>query len=306
MAKMDYQSIIAEIVQPKVVDNVVVAKMDKLNGLFTKNTDYKSGSRISDENAISETAAGGAFTRADANPESMTQTFASPYWNKVYYHEAAKVRREDLDEAKEGTPLLNLLTDAAMKATRQCMKHVFNGCITQIKADVDSSSNYSDGAITRVTALQSYEEATDATITLAYLRGAHKAIALKETIDWNEYVWLLEQTVLNTAHPLMSATGSWVENNPRDQSGSPVNPSGVSAGYLPVGRFDGIRVDTTYGMTVGDCFLLRREDVQIQEHKGLELEMVPVDEYAYKMVARIGVNAWVRRPAFQAKLTSKD
>jgi len=117
---------------------------------------------------------------------------------------------------------------------------------------------------------------------------------------------LLEQAVLNTAHPLMSATGSWVENNPRDRGAAPTGGAGVSAGYLPVATFDQIAVDTTYGMTTGDCFLLNRGDVQIQEHFPLELEMVPVDEFGYKMVSRIGVNAWVRHPAFQAKLTDKD
>jgi hypothetical protein len=303
---MDYTDIIEEIVQPKVIDNVVVAKMDKLNSLFTKNTDIKSGALITDPNCIGETSAGGAFTRADANPSSMTQTFASPYWNKVYYHEAAKVRREDIDEAREGSPLVALLTDAATKATKQLMGLVFSGCITQIKSDVDSAANYSDAGTTRVTALQSYEEATDATITLAYMRGATNAIGLKDEIDWNEYVWLIEQTVLNSGHPLMAATGSWIQNDPTKPGQYPIGPGGVASGYLPVGSFDGVSVDTTYGMTVGDLFLLNRGDVQIQKHKDLELELVFVDEYAYKMVARIGVNAWVRRPAFQGKLTSKD
>jgi hypothetical protein len=298
MSRMDYTDIIAEIVQPSVVDNVVVAKMEKLNQLFTQNNTIKSGSRITDDNIVAETSAGGAYTRADANPASMTQTFAIPYWNKLYYHEAGKIRREDLDEAREGTPLVNLLTDTATKITKQLFSHVYSGALTQIKSDVDSTGAYSDASTTRVTALASYEEATDATITLSYLRGATKAIALKDEIDWSDYVWLVEQTVLNTAWPLMSETGSWVEQNPAGRA--------VAAGYLPVATFDGVAVDTSYGMTTGDVFLLNRNDVQIQTHKPLEIEMVAVDEYAYKMVARIGVNAWVRRPAFQGKLTSKD
>lgn len=306
MPRLDFTDIIQEIVQPTVIDNVVVPKMDKLYGWFNRNTNIKSGARISDPNCIGETAAGGAFTRADANPESMTQTFVTPYWNKVYYHEAAKVRREDIDEALEGTPLRALLTDAGTKATKQLMNHVFSGVMTQIKADIDSAATYSDAGTTRVTALQSYEEATNATITLAYLRGAQNALALKDEIDWGDYLWLLEQTVMNTARPLMAATGSWVENNPRFNQGNWVGAGGVSTGYVPVSYFDQIEVNSVYGMTVGDCYLVNKMDVQIQEHKGLELEFVPVDEYAYKMVARIGVNCWVRRPAFQAKMTDKD
>ncbi len=306
MPRLDYQDLIEEVVQPRVIDNVVVPKMDPLYELFTRNTDIRSGKRITDPNAIGETSAGGAFTRADANPDSMTQTFVEPYWNKVYYHESAKVRREDIDEAREGSPLRALLTDAATKATKHCLKHAFNGIMTQVKADVDDTSAYSDAATTRSTALQSYEEGTDATITLNYLRGAQNAIALKDTIDWREYAWLLEQTVLNTAHPLMAQTGSWVENQPRFRGGRPIGAEGVATGYMPVATFDLIAVESFYGMTVGDCFLLNRGDVQIQMHKSLELEWVFVDEYAYKVVARIGINGWVRRPKFQAKLTSKD
>jgi hypothetical protein len=295
---MDYQDIIAEIVQPEVINNVVVPSMEKLYSLGTMNNNIKSGSTITDPNCIAKTAAGGAFTRSDANPESMTKDFVNPYWNKVYYHEGALVRREDLDEALEGTPLRALLQDAANDATEQLMNHVYEGCLTQIKSDIDATGAYSDGSVTRVTALASYEEATDTAITLAILRAAQNAIGLKRTTNWGEYKWLFEQEVWDIAHPLMSATGSWVENDPKGRA--------VDSGYLPVAKFDSIAVDTMYGMTTGDAYLFRKVDLQIQNHKGLELEWVPVDEYAYKVVARIGVNCWVRHPAWQAKLTSKD
>ncbi len=300
MAKMDYQDIITNISQPLVQENVVVAKMDKLNGMFTKNTNIVSGARITDPNCISETAGGGAFTRSDANPTSMTQTFINPYWNKLYYHESAKVRREDLDEAKEGSPLIALLNDASTKAVKQLMNHVFGGVMTQIKSDVDSASAYSDASSTRVTAIQSHEDSTNATITLAYMRAAQKALFLKKDINWGDYLWLFENTVWNSAHPLFAVQGT-------DTTSWTQVPGGkVISGYQPVATFDQIAVDHVYGMTVGDCFLLDRSDVQIQEHKGLELEWVFVDEYAFKVVARIGVNGWVRHPAFQGKLTNKD
>lgn len=298
MARMDYTDIIAEIVQPTVIDNVVVPGMEKLYALGTKNTIIKSGSTITDPNCMSKTAAGGAYTRADANPASMVKTFANPYWNKLYYHEAAKIRREDIDEALEGTPLRALLQDAANDAVTEVMNHVFEGCLASIKSDIDDTGTYSTGAVTRAAAITSYEESTDTQITLAHLRAAKNAIGAKKTINWGNYTWLLEQAVYDAAHPLMSATGSWVENNPSGRA--------VDTGDLPVAKFDSVKVDTMFGMTTGDAYLFNKADLQIQVHKPLELEWVPVDEYGYKVVARIGVNAWVRHPAFQAKLTSKD
>ena len=296
MSRQDYQDILTNVSQPKMVENVVNAKMDKMWALFGKNTNVLPGSAISEFDRTVLTSAGGAFTRSDANPVSLTQTIVNPTWNKLYYAESAKVRREDIDEAA-GTPLRNLLTDASDTATKLTMAAVFAGIIAQIKLDVDSAGTYSDAAITRVTSIQSYEESTNATITLSYLRGAQRALALKDEIDWSEYVWLLEQTVLNTAAPLMSATVT-IQTPPSNGT--------TPTGYIPPSNFDTIPVDTTYGMTTGDCFLLNRDNVQIQIHKGLELEMVDVDEYAYKVVSRYGANSWVRRPAFQAKMTDKD
>ena len=305
--RIDIESYITNVVQSQVQDEVVNKGMDELYSLFTKNTDYKSGTRITDSQTISRTANGGAFTRNDADPVSLTETYSQPYWTKLYYHEAVDIRKEDVDESTSPSAFTNIVTKGIQGATKELMEHVFDGCMTSVKADVDSAATY--GGQTRVTATASYEEGTDATITLAYLRGAQAAIALKKQINWKEYVWMLEQTVLNSAIPLMSATGTWIENNPR-MGGNYSNSGeagGVATGYLPVGSFDGIVVPPApFGMTVGDCFLLNRGDVQIQEHKPFEIQFKDPDEYAFRAVVRIGVNAWVRHPAWQAKLTSKD
>jgi hypothetical protein len=299
MSRIDYQPIIANIVQPGIIDNVVNPTMAKLKGLFTENRNFRSGDRITDDNKTAKTSNGGQFTRADANPPTLTQDFGSPWWYKKYFHETAVVRREDVDEAMEGSSMTALMQDAATTATELLMANVFNASWASILADVDDSSNYSDAALTRITVWQSYKDAVDAKITLPTYRAAQHALSLKETINWANYVWMNEQTVWNTGRGLMSETGSWVENNPR-------NAQEVATGYLPVSSFDGIRVDQDYGMTVGNAFLLNRNDVQWQMHKGFDIEQVPTDEYAVKMVVRIGFNMWVRRPGFQAKLENKD
>ena len=58
--RIDYESIITNIVQPAVQDEVVNSAMDQLNALFTRNTQYKSGTRITDTQAVARTSAGGA------------------------------------------------------------------------------------------------------------------------------------------------------------------------------------------------------------------------------------------------------
>lgn len=303
MSKMDFQDLLTNVLQPKLVNNIVLPKMSQLEQIFTKNTDYRQGSMITDPNAIAETTSGGAFTRADADPDSMSQTFVKPGWTKVYYQEAGLIRNEDIKEANGDIDAIrNLFAYTAQRVVEQLMNtHVFSGVMTQVKADIDSASTYSDNAITRVTALQSYEEATDTTITLAILRAAYAALRLKDELDWSQYITLVEPTVWNTLWPLMDATATHMREATIGQS--------IGAGYLKVPEFDLVPIKSQYGMTVGDVFTVNRNDVQIQTHVPLELTYKSpkeMDEWAYKVIARIGVNAWVRRPAFQSKLTSKD
>jgi hypothetical protein len=301
MARLDYQPIIENEVMPDIVDNIVTKEVNKLYSWFTKNTNIKGGDRITDQNAIALTGAGGAFTRADANPPSLTKTFAKPHWLKKYYHEAVEIRREDLDEHGTASPDISLISSATADATKLVMEYVFDGIMTQIKSDVDATGDYSDAAITRVAALASYENTTDTAMTLALIRAGRDAIRLKKDFSPEQYQLMFENNVWDVVQPLIAVQGNdttaWVQNDPGD---------GVKSGYRKVTGFDDIDVASMYGMTVGDAFMLRKADVQIQEHKGLEIEQVEMDAYSLRFVVRIGVNGWVRRPAFQAKWTNKD
>ena len=303
MSKMDFQDLLTNVLQPKLVSNIVLPKVEQLEQIFTKNTDFRQGHMIPDPNAIAETTSGGAFTRADSDPASMTQTFVLPGWTKVYYQEAALIRNEDIKEAMGDIEAIkNLFSYAATRAVQQLMNtHVFSGLMTQLKADIDSAAAYSDNSITRVTALQSYEENTDTVITLAILRAMYAALRLKDELDWSQYITLVEPTVWNTLWPLMDATVA-------HQIMAKLNQS-QAAGYLEVPVFDLCPIKSQFGMTVGDVFTVNRNDVQIQTHCPLELTYKTpkeMDEWAYKVIARIGINLWVRRPAFQGKLTLKD
>jgi hypothetical protein len=303
MSKMDFTDLLTNVLQPKLVNNIILPSMAQLEQIFTKNTDYRQGNMITDPNAVAEVTAGGAFTRADADPPSMTQTFVLPGWTKVYYHESALVRTEDIKEANGDIDAIkNLFSYAAERAVTQLMNtHVFSGVMTQIKADIDSAAAYSDNSITRVTALQSYEENTNTTITLAILRAAYAALRLKAELDWSQYITLVEPTCWNTLWPLIDATATHMITAKIGQT--------IGAGYLETPQFDLIPIKSQYGMTVGDIFTVNRNDVQLQTHCPLELTYKTpkeMDEWAYKVIARIGINAWVRRPALQSKLTLKD
>lgn len=300
--RIDFTGLITEELQSELTDVVVRPSIEKLYSMFTKNTDVQEGMLITDPNCVGETLNGGSFTRNDANPPSMTVTWAKPYWAKIYYHESAKVRVEDVKEANGNlVTIQNLFTDAAMRATRGLMNtHVFSGICSQIKSDVDSSATY--GSATRVTAWQSYEENTSTAITIAILRAMYKALYLKGNFNPADYLTIFEPTVWSTAWPLMDALVSKMRMNPTVRDGN-------AAGYQDVPALDLVPVMDLYGMTTGDVFCLNRGDVQIQEHSPLELtykEPSNMNEWANEIIARIGVNCWVRQPARQGKLTLKS
>lgn len=300
--RVDYQGLITNQLQPELTDVVVRPSLDKLYSMFTRNTDVQQGSVITDPNCVGETLNGGSFTRSDANPVSMTTTWAKPYWTKVYYHESAKVRAEDVKEANGNlVTITNLFADAANRATRGLLNtHVFSGIMSQIKTDVDSSGNY--GNTTRVTAWQSYEENTNTAITLAIMRAMFKALYLKGNVNKAEYAVLVEPNVYSVLLPLMDALVTKTRINPGMGDSN-------ATGYQEVLALDQFPIVDMYGMTTGDVFCLNRGDVQIQEHAGLELtykEPSNMNEWAHEIIARIGINCWVRQPGRQGKLTDKD
>lgn len=305
MDPMSYDDLLENVIQRDLVDNVVVPKVEKLFQYFTKNTNVEKGNLISDRNALTETTAGGAFSRGEAFPASLAKTWATATWTKVYYQESATVRGETISEAGGNFDAIgNILSDAASSATRQLMdKHVYSGCMTQLKSDVDSDNTYgSYSALTRGTETTAYEENTDATITLAYMRAMYKALVLKEETNWEEYITLIEPTVWSTFWPLADALVSKYRMNP-------MTGESTATGYMDVHSFDGVPVTSMYGMTTGDVMCLNRNDVQIQQHLPLQLVYQGPKElgaFEHKITAITGINAWCRRPSRNGKMTLKD
>lgn len=304
MSYMKFEDILTNVCQGEVVDNIVLPSLQELYSLFTQNNNIKEGSSIKDTDALSETAGGGAFTRSDGDPAPLSATWAQPTWLKTRYHEKAYIRGEDIDEmlgSEAGAEAS--ISRAANSAVRQLLNtHVFSGVFTQIAADVDSSSDYSDAAITRSTILQSYEEDTSATMTLAYWRNMWKAIDLRDTINWDNYIGLFAPGVWGTFYPLADALVTKTRMNPAITD---VN----AVGYQEIDSVDGIRVRKMFGVPTGYVYLLDRRDVQIQNHLPLQLTFQGpehLNEYAFAVTARIGVRAWVRRPYWQGKLSGKS
>jgi hypothetical protein len=124
---------------------------------------------------------------------------------------------------------------------------------------------------------------------------------LKNCGPLSGYVCLMEQAVYNVFRPLAAAVNSWTG---QVQAGRPED-----TGYPEVGNFEGLDIvdpREMAGMTTGDVYMLRKQDVRFTEHRPLEIVQVPSGRDSAKFVIRYGLNVHVVHPGFQGKMLNKD
>ncbi len=142
---------------------------------------------------------------------------------------------------------------------------------------------------------------TQLTITLAYQRGMqYNTLLNKACGPISGYVGMMEHSVYNTLKPLAAVLSTWQD--------SPVK-NDTKMGWPEMSNFEGLDIvhpSDLPGLTTGDCFMLRREDVRLTTHRELEIEQVPSGRDSAMFVIRIGINMHVVNPGFQGKMTDKD
>ena len=299
----DYNEIIQRVLRDEVYDTVFKQKTDKMRSLFpTEGT--VGGDRITEEFEVARTSPAAAYTKADVNPASASNTLVKPYWTKVQYHTAAEVSNIDMNNAKAGGTDVALLTREVMKESVALDDIIFDAIFTQITADVDATTAYGSGSLNRSThpTLASYEEVTNTAITLAYMRGMiNGTTLLKSCGPLSGYTCLMEQAVYNVFNPLAAALHTL---NTVTVAGAPID-----SGFPDSKNFEGLDIidpREMAGMTTGDVYMLRKQDVLFNEHRPLELEQVYSGRDSVKVIIRRGLNVHVINPGFQGKMLNKD
>ena len=301
----DYNEFIQRELVPGIVDTIVYKALEPWKRVFGTR-EPEGGDRITSRYRVGYTSNAGATTKADVYKAAATQTLVKPYWTKVFYDGTAEVHDIDIANnatARERSKIENMIGDAVSKEVEAMMDVIVTAFYTQIKADVDSSSAaYSDASLSRstYTTLASYEEATDATITLAYARGMIQGVTQNKPVNIRDYVCLCDDAVYNTWQNLAAALHTWTIANV---------PNATDMGYSEMAKFEGLAIADIgdfHSMTTGDVLMLRRQDVNIVEHAPLRIKDVESGRHSIKMVPFIGINVYVDNPYFQGKMTSKD
>lgn len=299
----DYNEWIQRELQPDIIDTVIYDTLEPWVKVFGTQP-YKEGDRITGRYRTAHTSNAGFYDKSDVDPAASTQTLVKPYWTKVFAHGAFEVHGIDMSNAGPSVSSLDLIADAASIEAAAVANQVYTSFFTQIKKDVDSSSvAYSDASLSRSThaKLVSYEEATDATITLAYMRAMIQGVTNNKYVRKGDYICLMEDTVYNTFKPLAAAVHTW--------NTSGVNGKSIDAGYQDIGTFEGLAIappEMFPNMTTGDVLMLRKQDVKIVPHRPMETKIVESGRDSIKGVIRMGYNVYVDNPYLQGKMTDKD
>jgi hypothetical protein len=77
------------------------------------------------------------------------------------------------------------------------------------------------------------------------------------------------------------------------------------AGWAPIGKIQGVPTYKTEGMTDGDVFFLRKQDVHIREHMPRQVKYVDPGRFTVKGIMRIGVTPWVEKCWAHGMMTNK-
>jgi hypothetical protein len=303
MSITDYQQLLDDVITPTMTETVFRKNFQEMVDMFTADPRNEGGSQIIKplRTSIENTARN--YTRDDVDPTGGSFVSVQAKWDKTYQEVAFEIHNIDLAEAGNGgiVELTSLLEDNARLAMGDLGQLSWENLYTRITADVDSNNTYSDAALSRTTypTLASYEETTDAAITLDYLRTASNTVRLnKNTGGKGGYLWMMEQQVYDVFEPLAAALHTWNVYGEKGQA--------IAGGYQPIGSFEGTDVATPQGMTTGDVFFVRPQDVMIRNHRGLTIKQVESGRDSAKFIARQGVTGYVENPGFQGKLTNKD
>lgn len=304
MSLADYNEIVQREINPELVDTVVYDKIEPFTKYFVKE-EAKKGDRITSKYRLSHTSNAAFYDKSDVDPAVSTHVLKKPFWDKVFSHAACEVHGIDISNDRPGGSTIDMIEDAMKKELEALMDANVTAFYTQLKKDVDSTSvAYSDASLSRSTypLLVSHEEATDATITLAYMRAMIKAITLNKNSNLADYICLMEGSVYHTLKALAAALHTWTMNDTRSNQQ-------IDMGWQQMASFEGLTIANPgefTNMTTGDVLTLRRQDVKVVPHRPLETQIVQSGRDSIKVVLRTGINIYCDNPYLQSKMTDKD
>lgn len=299
----DAAGMINDIILPQLEDARFIKPYRELADQFTEDSINTGGGTWQHQIQTSSTSNARNHTKADVDPVAGSFEQVRAYWNFIYQETAAEVFNIDINQAANGgiKGVENLLTKAISDEMDGLWELIYDDVYAQIKLDLTASGTYSDAALSRVTypVLAPYNETTDTQITVAHMRACQYNTTLNKnnTGGYGAYRFTMEPAVKYALQPQVALLSTWNQRNEN---------SPVSGGYAPMADFEGTPVSSVQGMTTGDVFFTRPQDVQIKKHRELTMVPVPSGRDSVKVVMRTGIQSRVINVGKQGMMTNKD
>lgn len=299
---LDFQPLITDLMDNDLIDTVFSNDHEDLKSIGVVEG-MVEGPSVQKTIQTSLTSTAANYTRDDVNPDSGTFVSVEGKWHAIYSHVSEEVHGIDIVQStvNSNKAVRDLVTKALNDATRKLSALFWTNFMARLKSDIDATGAYTDNSVSRSTypTLASYEENTDTQITLAHMRTAlNNRMLNRSTGDESQYLWMLSPGVYDPFKLLVAALHTWNVQGVSNQT--------IDGGYQHVLNFEGVKIKRTTGMTVGDAFLVRPQDLRFRQSMAREVEVVPSGRHSYKFVMREGWHNRVDNPGFQGKLTLKD
>jgi hypothetical protein len=299
----EFDSLINNVVEKKIEVVTVAKPYEDLKKIFNYEQMNDGGSAVRLNIEASHTSAARNFTRSDVDPTGGSETYVEARWDNVYTEVPMEISRIDINEAVGRGEFMveSLFTKAYKVALVDLNNKIFDNIYARIQADLLNSGTYSDAALVRATyptALTVHNDVTATPLTYGLVRSCRSnTVNGKEVGDIaSGYVWMIEQTAWDTLEPQLQLLNTWIAS-----PGDAMSPGG----YAPIGSISGVPTYTPNGMTDGDVFFLRREDIHMRENMARITEEVQSGRFTRKWIIRIGLTPWVENCRLHGMMTNK-
>jgi hypothetical protein len=237
-------------------------------------------------------------------PTPDTLNSVRAYFNKDTFQGSAKVYGDTIAQAAgDGTWVqMEPQTTAIDTSLKNLVDLMSTTVLTDLAAQVDSTTAYSDASLARATySLASYEQAAGGALTLALMEDMLEGLqnTTYGMVDNDDLVWLMARNQLTNLSRLTSFDGSGAAFQAMN-----TGQASVDAGRVQVTKFfEGIPILVVPDMTNTEVYLMKRSTTKFYIGDPIKTQPKDVAEYANSWLSTGGVNLVVQDPRRCGKLT---
>lgn len=300
----DFSDLIENVLLPDLEKTKLVKPYEDLKNTLAFEAVNDGGKQIEKDIQITNPSTARNFTTADVDPVAPKPTYVKATWTHKYSESPFEVPEIHINQAmgRGDVAVESLINDAMRDCYENLINLLFDNVYARIKADLLNSGTYSDAALDRTvyTALAVHNETTSTNLTYGLIRSTRNTVTNGKPVGDNlaqEYVWLIENTAFDTLEPQLALLTTWNAVNDGQKK---------DAGWAPIGAIQGVPTYKTEGMTDGDVFFLRKQDVHIREHMPRRVTYVDPGRFSVKGIMRIGMTPWVEKCWAHGMQTNKS